>query len=140
MAKKKKYNPDFNACIGKHDSFGMIYGGMLKHEAFQKMSAGLQMFYVRCRVHANDEKAKRCLYKHAAEYQREYDYKTDFVFPATHLKEYGIDRSNASKMFRELQDRGFIVIKESNQHCKRPNVYSFSDKWKNTSQNKTPCV
>ena len=54
----------------------------------------------------------------------------DFVFPASHLKEYGIDRSNAVKWFHELEDNGFITVLEKNKNRRKMNVYSFSSGWR----------
>ncbi len=127
---KKKTNPDFNACVGNHDNFGMIYVGMLKHEAFKKLTAGEKLFYVYCRVHAMSERSRQRLYTHGATYNREYNYKTDFVFTNSMQKEYGLDPGNSSGYFHSLAEKGFIEIKENNARQKICNVYSFCDKWK----------
>ena len=128
--KKSDYTPDYNACVGKHDKFGKIYCGMLESEQFKSLTIGERLFYVTCRVQANSEKGRQCLYKHGADYNREYNHETDFVFPSSHLKKYGIDRCNASRYFRRLAEKGFIEIKENNKIRKCVNVYSFTDRWK----------
>ena len=33
----------------------------------------------------------------------------------------------------ELENAGFLTKKEKNKHMKKVNVYSFSDRWKNSS-------
>lgn len=130
---RKKYEPDFNACIGKHDTFGMVYAGMVKHESFKNLSIGEKNMYFYCRIQAKDNTAKQCLFKHGQEYGREYNPETDFVFPASHFEKYGIDRGNGSRWLHALANKGFIKIKEDNSKQKLVNVYSFIDKWKNTS-------
>ena len=37
------------------------------------------------------------------------------------------------KYFKELENAGFLTKKEKNKHMKKVNVYSFSDRWKNSS-------
>ncbi len=130
---KKKYEPDYNACIGKHDPFGMIYLGMTTHESFINLTPREKLMYVYCRQQINDPKAKQCLFKHGQDYSREYNPKTDFVFPASHFEKYGIDRGNGSRWLHSLAKKGFIKIKEDNHEQKLVNVYSFIGEWKNSS-------
>ena len=131
LAKRKNdYEPDYRACVGKHDNFGMIYCGMLKSTQYQSLTIGERQFYNVCRAQAQSEKGRSCLYKHGIDYNTNYNHDIDFVFPSSHLKEYGYDRSNASRYFRRLAEKGFIEIKEDNQIRKHVNVYAFTDKWK----------
>jgi len=130
-AKKPKYR-DVYASIGSKDYFGTIYDGMCRSEVYQSLSIGARHFYTLCRVQAKSSHGKSCLYKHGEEYGITYT-EADFVFPASHLNMYGIDRSNACRYFKELEAAGFIEKKEKNKHMKRVNVYSFSNRWKDTS-------
>lgn len=130
-SKKPKYK-DLYASIGDKDFFGTIYDGMCRSKAYQSLSIGAKHFYTLCRVQAKSTHGKSCLYKHSEEYGITYT-EHDFVFPASHLTMYGVDRSNASRYFKELEAAGFIDKKEKNKHMKKVNVYSFSNRWKNTS-------
>lgn len=128
--KKPKYR-DIFASIGEKDYFGTLYDGMCKSNAYKSLSIGTKHFYTLCRVQAQSTHGKSCLYKHGKEFGIKYS-ENDFVFPASHLNMYGIDRSNASRYFKELEAAGFIDKKEKNKHMKKVNVYSFSSRWKRT--------
>lgn len=127
--KKAKYR-DRMASLVDADTFGTLYDSMLKAESFQNLPIGAKFFYVCCRVQAQSKAGKQCLYKHAEENERKYN-ENYFVFPAEHLRLYGIDRSNARRMFDQLEKAGFVKKIESNQHQKKVNVYAFVDDWKN---------
>ncbi len=133
MSRKRtpKYRDVF-ASVAERDTFGTVFDGMLQHEAFKALSIGAKLFYVYCRVQSKTSRGKACLYKHGNEYGIIYN-ENDFVFPASHLKDYKIDRSNATRYFYELEKAGFIEKKERNNHIKKVNVYTFSSKWKNSS-------
>lgn len=131
-AKKKPRYTDKNASLGGRDYFGTIYDGMFQHPKFQSLTCGAKLFYCFCRVQAKSEHGRSCLYSHGKEYGITYT-DADFVFPASHLEKYGYDRSNANRYFNELQKAGFLTKKEKNKHMKKVNVYSFSDRWKNSS-------
>lgn len=128
--KKPKYKDTFASVKGE-DYFGTIYDGMCKSNKYKQLSLGARHFYTICRVQARSRHGKSCLYKHGDDFGIKYT-ENDFVFPASHLKMYGYDRSNAGKYFRELMAAGFIVKKEGNKTIKKVNVYSFSDGWKKT--------
>lgn len=128
---KSKYI-DLYASTGNGDFFGTLYDGMCKSKAYQELSIGARHFYTLCRVQSRSKHGTSCLYKHGAENGITYT-EHDFVFPSSHLELYGVDRSNASRYFQELIKAGFIDKKEKNQHRKKVNVYSFSDRWKKTA-------
>lgn len=128
--KNKKYK-DTYASISGNDYFGTIYDGMCKSEKYQRLSLAARQLYTICRVQARSSIGRACLYKHSKEFGITYN-ENDFVFPASHLKMYGYDRSNAGKYIKELEAAGFIEKKEKNKHMKKVNVYSFSDGWKKT--------
>lgn len=129
--KKPRYT-DINASIGSNDYFGTVFDGMFQHPQFQKLTCGARLFYCYCRVQAKSEHGRSCLYQHGKEFGITYT-DADFVFPAKHLEMYGYDRSNATRYFKELENAGFLTKKEKNKHMKKVNVYSFSDRWKNSS-------
>ena len=130
-SKKAKY-VDCYASIGNNDTFGTIYDGMCKSHAYKNLSLGAKQFYILCRVQSRSKLGRQCLYKHGAEYDRQYN-DNDFVFPSSHLALYGVDRRNAKKYFDQLIKAGFIEKKESNNHRWKVNVYSFSMRWRDTS-------
>ena len=126
------YRDIFASCSGDKDRFGRVYDSMCKHQNYKNLSIGAKQFYTLCRVQSASVQGKTCLYKHGEEYKITYT-ERDFVFPASHLKMYGIDRSNANRYFKELIEAGFIDKKESNKPIKKVNVYSFSSRWQHSS-------
>lgn len=129
MAKKNKYSVDIYGSKSPNDKFGMVYDGLLKSKAFQELECGARFFYIVCRVQARSKEGTSSLYRHGEEHGIMFA-PNDFVFPASHMKLYGIDRSNGSKWMKQLIKAGFIEIKEQNKHRYKINVYSFSIKWK----------
>ena len=133
MSKKRK--TEYKDNMASYDGighYGTLYESMLKSSAYKSLSIGAKQFYTMCRVQAKTSRATASLYKHGQAFNRLYN-KNDFVFPSTQLEEYGIKRQNAHTYFKELIEKGFITVKENNQKQRIINVYSFSDKWKNTS-------
>ena len=113
-----------------NEPFGRVYSSVLKSEQYRNLSIGARQLYCCCRAQESSRKGRQCLFRHGVEDGNDsYVEYRDFVFPARHLSEYGIDRSNAVKWFGELEDAGFITIREKNKHRRKVNVYSFSDKW-----------
>jgi len=127
---KEKYKPDYNASKNNEKCFGSIYSSLAQDKAFRELSIGTRYFYFICRVQANSQKGRRCLYNHAKEWNKTYSHLTHFVFPDKHLREFGYNRSNACKYFKELEAAGFIKKIEDNRFNHRVNVYAFSSKWK----------
>lgn len=130
---KKDIFKDLNASTKSNDNYGTLFESMAKNKAFQELTTFAKIFYVYCRIQSQSKVAKACLYQHGADSGVQYDSNCDFVFPAKHLAEYGIDRRNADKYFKQLVQAGFIKIREQNDHRHKVNVYSFSDEWKNSS-------
>ncbi len=131
MQQKKQSNyTDYNASNGVNDNFGTIYAGMCKSDAFKSLNISLRFFYVVCRVQSQSKEGRQCLYRHCEEEGTKYDHHTHFVFPASHIEEYGYDRRNAFKYLNELANAGFIEKVENNKHRKKVNVYRFVSKWK----------
>lgn len=131
MSRNKKQYVDRYASAIVNDRFGTVFDSMCKSDSYKRLGLGARHFYTLCRVQAQSKEGRACLYKHGEDYDRMYT-ERDFVFPAAHLKEYGIDRSNAHRYFDELEAAGFIVKKEQNKFMKKVNVYSFSDRWKDS--------
>lgn len=133
MSKKKKIQfVDTKASFGNKDYFGTVFVGMLKHSAYKKLSLAQKQFYSYCRVQSRSSEGQACLYNFSKESGIIYS-KDCFVFPASHMKQYGIDRGNGSKLLKQLEAAGFIRTVENNKHRKKINVYEFSDEWKNSS-------
>ncbi len=127
--KKQRFN-DYSASLDKNDNYGTMFVSMCQSKAFQSLTCGAKNFYVLCRVQAQSEQGRRCLYRHADSEGKKYISGIDFVFPAKHQKAFGIANSNGSRYFKELIKKGFIELKEQNKHRHKPNVYTFSTKWK----------
>lgn len=125
--KKPKFK-DIYASSKANDNFGTLFESMLKSSQYQSLSIGAKQFYTLCRVQARTKGGTSCLYNHGNETDTSYK-DCDFVFPASHLESFGINRSNASRYFKELVQKGFIEYKERNKHKKNVNVYSFSNRW-----------
>lgn len=130
--RRKQTYYDRMASAGAKDHFGTLYDGMCKNRQFQALSVGARLFYVLCRVQSKSTQGTSCLYKHGKEENITFS-EYDFVFPSSHLQQYGIDRSNANRYFKQLEETGFIEVKENNQHRRKINVYSFSDKWRDNT-------
>ena len=126
---KKKYEQDYFASIDQKDYFAKFYEGMAKSKAYINLSLSAKYIYLLCRVHQCSTEGRRVLYKHAEAEGRKYP-SNAFVFPSSHFKLYGVDRSNASKVLKELVTAGFIDLIEQNAHRHKPNVYAFSRRWK----------
>lgn len=136
MRKKKQTYCDKMASIGEKDYYGTLFDSMCKSSQYQSLSIGARHFYTLCRVQAKSTHGTSCLHKHAQEYGRTYS-EYCFVFPAKHLSMYGIDRANASRYFKELENAGFIKKVEKNNNQQKVNVYEFSCEWK--TQNTCVC-
>lgn len=133
MGRKKTIFKDLYASTSENDNYGTLFNSMCKSKAYQSLSLGAKQFYSICRVQARSEHGRRYLTQHAKETNANYSTDRYFVFPASHLSKYGYDRRNSTKYFHELEEAGFIKTVEQNKHTrKQPNVYCFSDKWKDT--------
>lgn len=126
--KKQQYKDTFASCEAK-DSFGTIFASMARHPCYQALSLAERHFYTLCRVQSQSSQGKRCLYQHAEAGGRTYPANA-FVFPATHQQLYGVDRRNGSKLMKGLIAAGFLQCIEQNERRHMPNVYVFSDRWK----------
>ena len=130
MASRKKFIADYYASMcGEHETFGMIYESMLVSEKFKELSLSAKFVYCLCRSQATSKIGRQALYKHGEEFGIDYP-ENCFVFPAKHIRKYGLDRSNVSKYMTELIKAGFIKKYENNKYCWKVNVYQFSANWK----------
>lgn len=129
---RRKKNASYQDYSGaeRGETFGRLYGSVLKSERYKTLSIGARNLYCCCIAQASSNEGRQCLFKHGEENGSNYILGRDFVFPARHLSEYNIDRSNAVKWFRELEDAGFITVLEKNKNRRKMNVYSFSSGWK----------
>lgn len=129
--RKTNYKPDYySSMCGNHETFGTIYKSMLVSEKFKELSLSARFIYCLCRCQLTSNNGRQTLYNHGKENNIDYPANC-FVFPAKHIKEYGLDRSNVSKHLTELEKAGFIKRYEKNGHRWKVNVYQFSAEWKN---------
>ncbi len=128
--KKNKYS-DYFASTEVNDNFGTIFDSMCKCKKYQELSIGAKHFYTLCRVEWKSELGRQSLYKFRREHGIEDKGKdNEFVFPAKHMKMYGVDRSNGSRYLKQLKEAGFIGIASFNKSRWKENVYYFDSKWK----------
>ena len=133
--KTKNPNVDGTASMGGDDTFGRVWESMTQSYAYKQLTLAEKHFYTICQLQAHSKIGRACLYNHGIEDGIEYG-EHDFVFPSSHLKRYGYDKSNGYRLLKALCDKGFISKLENNKHRKCVNVYSFIREWKN----KSPCV
>lgn len=129
---KQPPKSDCFAALYANDHYGTIFRSMVTSPAYNALSVGAKQFYTLCRVQAQSEEGRRCLYQQTQQTGITVEAGW-FVFPAKHLTECWVDRSSASRWFKELEKRGFIECIQRGKNCFSVNVYRFSDKWKNTS-------
>ena len=131
---KKSFKPDYNACIGnnKHENFGSIYESMVKSEQFKALSSPARMLYVLCRIQHKKQRRKSfaCIIT-VKNFGVKYP-DSCFVFPAKQQLEYGLQRTNSQRYFKELIEKGFIE-NMNRINIEKINVYRFSSKWKDSS-------
>ena len=128
--RKKRYKA--NPCLsrtGSKDSFTPIYSSMVESEAFKKLKPTEKMMFVCCALQVKSSDGKRCLYEHCKANSTETN-DNYFVFPAAHMKKYGIEQGKGSKALKKLCESGFIKVIEANKHRRQINVYTLSDGWK----------
>lgn len=119
---------DFYAAAYANDHFGTVYESMLISPAYLGLSIGAKHFYTLCRVQARSDDGRRCLYQCAGETGLTVEMGC-FVFPTKHLQKFGVDRTRASKWFKELEKHGFIKCVQRGKNCFAVNIYRFSNEW-----------
>ena len=135
MGKQKQIH-DFAGSLDAEDRyFGRLYPGMLSSEAYKSLTLGARQFYCLCRAQASSAQSRRCLYNHGEEYGRTYP-DGCFTFPASHIEQYGVNRRNAQRYFKELEQGGFVEIVEKNNHQRLPNIYRFSGRWRGKAEDR----
>lgn len=138
MGKNKKYIPSapkyWESDTGKNDNFGRVHESLVKSHAYQKLKPQEKVFYLLCRVQAETETGRQCLYNAINEQKLDLQDTGNphkyFVFPASHMDEYGIDRYGGCRALKALENAGFIKVVANNKHRFKVNVYEFSDEWK----------
>ena len=128
MGKKRKPNNIFSS-LTDNDNYAPGYDGLMKSEAFKRLTCGARDFYVVCLVQANSMQGKQNFYRFQEESGKKYR-NGAFTFPAKHIESFGYKRQNAARLFRQLEEAGFIDILEKNGHRHKENVYAFSTRWK----------
>lgn len=129
---KRPPKSDYYAALDANDHYGTVFRSMVTSSQYNALSVGARHFYTLCRVQAQSEEGRRCLYQQA-QHTGITSEAGWFVFPAKHLAACRVDRSSASRWFKELEKRGFVECIQRGKYNFSVNVYRFSDKWKNTS-------
>lgn len=128
--KKKSYKPNpYLSVGGENDSFTLIYGSLLRSEAFKRLTAAEKHVAMCCFYQVQDQDSKRCLHELWKDSEKEV-LSGYFVFPASHMAKYGINQGNGSRTLDKLCHVGFIKLIEQNKNRRLPNVYSLDDQWK----------
>lgn len=130
MGKKRKPNNIFSS-LTENDNYAPVYDGLMKSEAFKRLTCGARNFYVACLVQSNSKQGKQHFYRFQEASEKKYK-NGAFTFPAKHIESFGFKRQNAATLFRQLEEAGFIDILEKNGHRHKENVYAFSTRWKNS--------
>lgn len=140
------------------EAFSMVTSDLLESEQFQSLGHAARMFYIMLATHKRTSIQKRCLYETLKQYHKlQGDNLSDedimheagtakrqrynspyFVIPEAHLKYYGYRASYASKLKKELIDKGFIEEVffskysggYSHYNSKTPTIYKFVNRWK----------
>lgn len=94
----------------KNKKFVAIYHNQLCNEKFMKLPLNTQMLYVYMLDYSNGS--------------------IETTFPHRFYKKI-MTYPTFNKCIGELENKGFIEIKESGKFNHKPNVYRFSDKWYN---------
>lgn len=128
MGKKREPNNIFSS-LTEHDNYAPVYDGLMKSEAFKRLTCGAKQFYIACLVQAKSKQGRQHFFRVQAETGEKYRIGA-FTFPAKHLEAFGYKRQNAAKLFRQLEEAGFIDIIEKHRFDMKPNVYAFSTRWK----------
>ena len=141
MAKKKASTKgiDTTASTNDNDTYTMLFDSMIISDAFQKLTPNGKLMLLYCRNQKTCKVGRACLYELAKERAAMYNdnalinkYMTEpyFVLPSKQLTRYGIDRRNATRYLKELEQQGFIEKVESNKGRYKTNLYKFVDTWK----------
>lgn len=160
---KKKEIPAYLYYKDPYSMFAMISSDLFTSPQFQDLSNAAKIFYVICAAHKQTAEQRQCLYNSLKEYfsllgediaevdlqqmagtlPRSRKASTFFVIPQSHLEQYGLSAAYASKLKRELIDKGFIrVFANEKKHAKgniqganrdfskRVTIYEFVNTWK----------
>lgn len=165
MSKKKKEIPEYLYHDDGFSNFAMVTSDIFASPQFQSLSHAARAFYLLCATHKQTAEQKQCLYNALKEYYtllgediadidlqimagtapRAKVKSTYFVIPQSHLAQYGYKPAYASKLKRELIEKGFVrVFANEKRHSdegrytqggnrdfsKRVTIYQFINDWK----------
>lgn len=165
MGAKKKQTPSYLYDDDAFCNFAMVTSDLFASKQFQELSHAARAFYLVCATHKQTPEQSTCLYNSLKEYYQllgeektDYDLRlmagqekrakvksTYFVIPQSQLEQYGYKASYASKLKRELIEKGFIkVFANEKKHStsdrytqgsnrdfsKQVTIYEFINDWK----------
>lgn len=93
--------------------FLQLGNSLLLSKEFQGLSAGTQMTYLFMALDAGG--------------------RSDFTFPLSSAKKYGISESSFNRHIKELIQKNFIALVSSGRTTREPNKYRFTYGWKDVN-------
>lgn len=112
------------------EGYGTVFPSCLTDEKFINLPYPAKHLYSCCRAQSRSEEGRQCLYMYNQDNGTQYTHEVFFVFPASRLKEFGYDPSDAYRYMKRLIDSGFIRVAVRNKSRRQPNIYAFSLDWK----------
>ncbi len=158
MSKKSKIDSWLYCNSEYENAFSMVTADLLESTKYKSLSHAAQAFYIVLVTHKKTTIQRTTLFKTLQDYHKltgqeidDYDIsvksgsyqrlKKDspyFVIPEKQLKAYGYSSQYASKLKKELIEKGFIKVfafdKGTGGYChafsKKPTIYKFVNDWK----------
>lgn len=167
MGKKVKKIPPYLYNDDAFCNFAMVTADLFRSWQFQELTHASKIFYMICATHKETPEQTQCLFNSLKEYftlkgevisdfdlqllsgqnKRAKLKSMLFVIPESHLKQYGISSQYASKLKKELIEKGFIKIyANEKKHAggnlqganrdfsKRVTIYEFINDWKRRTE------
>lgn len=127
MSKKQKTKPPESWEYKEpNQKFARLYCTMLTDKRFLELKPRVRMLYVYMKLQ----------YKGDANKNAPNGDKAQFVFPqhlAFNVYQLYTNQTQFRNDIKELINKGFIECVENKKNLRQPNVYKFSNKWKNES-------
>lgn len=121
---KDKYRPQsFETCGGNHPRFMRLFEDMINHPNFKGLSSSAKVVYMILK----------------AQWRGESYSGSSVECPYSTFRSFGLASKTIGRATKELEDAGFIRIErgtiqtsKNNYLRRQPNLYTFTDRWKET--------